>query len=83
MAARLSNRMKLAKDSEGKATTVKGPVDSSSSTEDKFDNEFSSSVNPKQRVEPLPKYVILNGPAKRKEWKRKYGKTHNPDGTPK
>ena len=36
-----------------------------------------------QNVPPMPKAAGRAGIVKQNQWKQKYGKTHNPDGTPK
>ena len=36
-----------------------------------------------QNIPPMPKAAGRAGIVKQNQWKQKYGKTHNPDGTPK
>jgi len=46
-------------------------------------NTRSISVEPQGNVKPRPTSTAFTGGVERSNWDRRYGKTHNPDGTPK
>jgi len=54
------------------------------STQDPQAQKASTQSPPEpQNVPPMPKAAGRAGIVKQNQWKQKYGKTHNPDGTPK